>query len=154
MTSEPLKCYHRCCRINHASFSLSSHQLLLVSTDTSSHLLELENIEHGPSLLSQSNEISDLSRDVPTIASANVLSRFESAPRKSEYRNGSQLIQVTEESVLLLNSDTGTCEDRWTPQNGRRIVLGDISPSQICVALSGGEIILLTLLGDKIVEQK
>ncbi|KAL5524495.1 hypothetical protein ACEPAF_9635 [Sanghuangporus sanghuang] len=129
------------------------HQFLLVATDTSSHLLEMSTAGHHSSYLSQSNEYSDLRQDVPTIAAANVLSRTNSATAKAEYHCGSQMVQVTQNTVLLFNGETGMSEDRWTPGHDRKIVLADISPSQICVALSGGEVILLTILGDKISEQ-
>ena len=124
-----------------------------MATDTNSHLLALPESRHVPTALTCSNDFDDLKLDVPTLAAANVLSRTTSATGKSEYRSGSQIVQVTRDAVLLMNTQLGIREDRWIPGQGRNIVVADISPSQICLAVSGGLVVLLNILQNKILEK-
>lgn len=68
------------------------------------------------------------------------------------YESGPFAVQVTPEVVLLLNMSLGITEYQWSPGNTKKIVLADISPSQICLALSNGEVVILTVLENAFVE--
>lgn len=124
-----------------------------MTTGVSTYLLKLLQLHQETSVVC-SNDFIDLKLDVPTLAAANVLSRVNTDTGKSEYQNGSYMVQVTPDVVIILNTQTGTIEDQWFPDHGRKIVLADISPSQICVALSGGVVILLNYSGDKLAEKR
>lgn len=87
----------------------------------------------------------------PTLACANIMTRSKRESR-SVYESGQFAVQVTPEVVLLLNMSLGITESQWSPGNTQKIVLADISPSQICLALSNGEIVILTVLENAFVE--
>ncbi|EJC97967.1 uncharacterized protein FOMMEDRAFT_162310 [Fomitiporia mediterranea MF3/22] len=128
------------------------HHYMLVTTDTNTHLLELPNSQQETAV-SRSNDFSDLTIDSRTLVAGNMLTRLMSESGKSEYVSSSYVVQVSRDSVILLNTRTGLREDQWSPGPGNKIVLADISPSQICVAISGGTVVLLNLFADKINEQ-
>ncbi|KAH8114589.1 mono-functional DNA-alkylating methyl methanesulfonate N-term-domain-containing protein, partial [Phellopilus nigrolimitatus] len=138
----PLKVYH----------TDERHYFLLVTTNVSTHLLGLPSSKQGTSI-TRSNEFVGLRHDSRTLAAGNVLNRKISPTGHSIYESASYMVQVTPGAVVLINTSFGVSEDIWAPERGREIVLADVSPSQICIALSGGLVILLNILGDKISEQ-
>lgn len=147
-------CYAYCIHdIDYINRRYRHHQFILVSTDVDSHLLELPET-HQRTSVSRSSDLIDLELHVPTLAVANVLDRTVSSEGKSAYISGSHIVQVTRDVVHLLDARTGIREDQWLPEKGRQIVRADTSPSQICIALSGGLVILLNISGDKISEKR
>ncbi len=89
-----------------------------------------------------------------TLAAANVVRRsIKPGDNKSQYDGSNCVVQVTSSGVSVVNMVTRIRESRWSPPDRGSIVLADISPSQICVALAGGKIVLLNLEGENIEER-
>ncbi|TDL17702.1 hypothetical protein BD410DRAFT_901246 [Rickenella mellea] len=100
-----------------------------------------------------SDDYSGFSVNATTITSANMVRRTVSESRKSEYHDSPYVVQVTLFAVNLIDMDSGREESKWIPGPDREIVVADISPSQICLALSGGRLVLLTIEDDRITQQ-
>ncbi|KAI5118862.1 hypothetical protein M0805_005306 [Coniferiporia weirii] len=128
------------------------HCFILITTPISSHLLKLPLLRREPSVL-RMTEITGLKLDAPTLAAGNVLNRVKSATGKSVYESGPFSVQVTPSAIVLVNTSLGIREDVWEPKHGCEIVVADVTPSQICIAVSGGLVILFNILGDRILEQ-
>ncbi|THH03261.1 hypothetical protein EW145_g6399 [Phellinidium pouzarii] len=128
------------------------HCFILVTTRVSSHLLKLPQSRHEDAL-SRPTTFVEIRLDVPTLASGNVLTQFTSPTGKSTFKGGPYMVQVIPSAVMLLNTSLGIREDMWEPDRGCEIVVADVSPSQICLAMSGGRVVLLNILGEKILEQ-
>lgn len=91
--------------------------------------------------------------NMPTISAANVKMRHVAENGKTVYEDSTYIVQVTSKMVLLLDMFSEDQEDVWKPEADERILLADISPSQICVALTGGVVVLLQILSNKLVLQ-
>lgn len=96
---------------------------------------------------------------VPTLALSNVAKRVTktvAGRTTSSYGNSSLIVQVTSQSVNVLEFDEGlglfnAVGVPWTPQghdpvwSGREIVAATVNASQIVLGLSGGRLALLNL---------
>ena len=138
---------------------LSFHSYILMSTTHDSHLLQFD----GASMVSRVAPASiSFALNLPTLALSNVLRRYRNEAGVMSYDDSSSLvIQVTQESLLVLEFDFSTLEytqtgDIWTPKQllgapdlyvnaQTKIVAASINPSQFLLALTGGVIVLLNL---------
>lgn len=123
----------------------------MTSTPSSTQLYRLPSKgRHGELERLVDEDFVDL--DTRTIAAANVKTRSNPNGVKYEYFEGSLVVQVTSKEVRLvdINSISKTLLSSWSPKTRAAIVLADITPSQICVALEGGGVVLLILEDDRI----
>lgn len=87
-----------------------------------------------------------------TIAAANLVERSLSPTSKSVYNTSStSAAQVTHSGVFLFDLRLRTLQDSWRPDTANiSIVAADVSPSQVCLALSSGVIVLLCINDGKL----
>lgn len=102
-------------------------QFMLLSTPYDTRLMELQ--PNGTMEELDSSTFSGLVRDTPTIAAGNLLEN-----------GGEMFVQVTNEAVNVINLTTGVAIPPWRGQ----ITVADVNPTQIVVALRGGDIVHLT----------
>lgn len=126
---------------------------LLISTPVTTCWLRLHDAWNEKGAITQMTELDNLLSDSPTLAARNILTRSCLSNGRSTYENGPYAIQVIPKAVMLLNMDIYMVVAQWVPEQGQEIILADISPSQICVALSGGTVVLLHIIGNDIKEQ-
>ena len=79
-------------------------------------------------------------RGTPTLAAGNMVKRLSD----TAHDDSDIVVQITAHCVVAFNASTRLECSRWTPR-GSEIVAGSINPTQICVALQGGDVILLHL---------
>lgn len=89
-------------------------------------------------------------RTQATLAIANVAYRSVTAQNTSEYGNSSFVLQVVSNAIILLDMSTGVVVTKVSFEAYEEIVAADISPSQICVGLRGGKLLLFNLERDQI----
>ncbi|KAG9298245.1 hypothetical protein G9A89_002733 [Geosiphon pyriformis] len=64
---------------------------------------------------------------------------------------GDYLVQITEDSIRLINSQSQIVTSQWYPPfHGSKITVASVSPSQIVVALGGGLLIYLEVRGTEL----
>lgn len=122
----------------------------MVSTLYSTSLIDLGD-GSGASAMEElgSDQIPDLSRSVPTIATGNLVGGSSNA-----------IVQVTTDSVKILDLASGFELSSWPPpdQDGARtkntsITNAGVNGTQIVVSLTGGKLVYLTMDNDmKLVE--
>lgn len=146
----------RDCLMTIYSASCRHQSLLLVSTPVSSRILQVpfRSFSSGKATLS-AIDVEGFAYNSTTIAAGNLVQRTTSPTNKSMYDEASSIMaQVTPSAVYLLDLNLRIVQDTWRPgTTGIAIVAADISPSQICVALSGGKIVLLNVLNGKLNQQ-
>ena len=98
--------------------------------------------------------IPDLSRTQPTLLIANVAYRTVTPQNISEYGNCSFVIQVLSNAIILLDMCTGSEVTKVPFGPDEEIVAADTSPSQICIGLRGGILVLFNLERDQIKQVK
>lgn len=115
----------------------------MVSTPTSSHILDVppQLVSSEPHSLS-AHTVHDFRHDSPTLAAGNIIQRTLTSSGKSLYDDSSSLlVQVTPAAVVLLDLNLNTLQDSWNPDVS--IVAADINATQVCLALTGGSLVLL-----------
>ena len=132
----------------------SCDSFIMTSTPESTHIYELPSSTLTSKLIRLTEEdFPGFKFDERTLVVANVFRRFvEQGQSKSHYEGSSYVVQVTTTDVLVVNMSTRDRESHWRPPDDGIIVLGDITPSQICVALAGGKVFLLKLVGGNLAE--
>ncbi len=91
----------------------------------------------------------DLERDCPTIAAGNL-----------DGYDGNAFVQVTHRRVVIIDLSIGAKAAEWpAPNNSRRskvaITVACVNPTQIALALQGGELVYLIIDKDmRVIEQR
>lgn len=136
-------------------FHSSDESFLLTTTPVATYLYELPRNARSSKLSRLTEEdFPGVRFNERTLAASNVLKRSTQPGEKSHYEGSSYIVQVTSTEVSVINMASRNRESCWRPPNGSTIILADISPSQICVAMPEGKIVLLKLDGDNIKEAK
>lgn len=137
---------------------MERHQsLLLVSTPIASHILSVPSRSPSATLSAAVVDITGFDSDLPTISAANFVERTRPNEAKPSIYDASSpyFIQVTPAAVNLFNLSSHSLQNEWKPEGARNmIVAADISPSQVCIGLSTGEIVLLGILNGNLLPMK
>ena len=141
---------------SHTLFSLiksREHTLLVLSTSTSTFIAQIpERLDSDISLnVIPESQADGFSYRDRTIGVSNVLIRIPSSTGFNYDIHGTLVAQVLPERVNLVDLGLSSLASTWYPPDGRTIILADFSPTQLCVALSGGSIVLLVFEENKIV---
>ncbi|KLO05927.1 hypothetical protein SCHPADRAFT_917631 [Schizopora paradoxa] len=122
-------------------------KFLLATTPVATYLYELPQNARAPNLSRLTEEdYPGFKFDERTLAASNVVRRsVRPGETKAHYEGSSNVVQVTSSEVVVIDMASRTREAHWLPPNGSSIVLADISPSQICVVMTEGKIVVLKL---------
>lgn len=135
--------------------SQDSH--ILVSTLQNTSLFRIREVDGVPNLsYIEGDALAGLRVDTPTLAFANVARRVKVGNAPATYDNSSLAIQVTARGVFLLEMDPimGSYAEvnRWIPdgqgtfgERRRDIIAASVNPSQVTVALHGGNLVVLSI---------
>jgi DNA damage-binding protein 1 len=63
-----------------------------------------------------------------------------------------QIVQVTDKELRILNATTKQVVSKWSPPEGKSIVVVNGNASQVCVATNAGNVVLLKVENGSVVE--
>ena len=127
-------------------YSVSVDRFLLYSTLYSTALIDVADSGHLEEMTQ--DHFPDLERDGPTIAAGNL-----------DGYDGNAFVQVTHKRVVIIDLSIGAKTTEWPASNSRRsnvaITVACVNPSQIALALQGGELVYLIIDKQmKLIEQR